>query len=158
MREPRRCSGRGQYCLLSRPNDGLHRPGLAVDGGSYPWDPDGIYTAGEFLYSNCDTQILGEILFRATGQDAGTFAQTELFEPINMNATWWRDDVESGQANGNYLTYCCLDATPRDFAKFGYLLLLGGIELESGTQYSNYVSGNPCHAGFLRQTVLEFLC
>lgn len=114
--------------------------GLAVDGATYPWDPDGIYTAGEFLYSNCDTQILGEILFRATGQDAGTFAQTELFEPINMSATWWRDDVESGQANGNYLTYCCLDATPRDFAKFGYLLLLGGIELESGTQYSNYVS------------------
>ena len=114
--------------------------GLAVDGAPYPWDPDGIYSAGEFLYSNCDTQILGEILFRATGQDAGTFAQTELFEPINISANWWRDDVESGQANGNYLTYCCLDATPRDFAKFGYLLHLGGIELESGTQYSSYVS------------------
>lgn len=113
---------------------------LAIDGANYPWDPDSIYTSGEFLYSNCDTQVLGEILFRATGQDAGTFAQTELFEPINMSANWWRDDVEDGQANGNYLTYCCLDATPRDFAKFGYLLHLGGIEVESGTQYGSYVS------------------
>lgn len=113
---------------------------LAVDGVAYPWDSDGIYTAGEFLYSNCDTQVLGEILFRATGQDPGTFAQAELFEPINMTAYWWRDNVETGQSNGNYLSYCCLDATARDFAKFGYLLHLGGIELESGTQYSSYVS------------------
>ena len=112
---------------------------LAIDGGTYPWDPDGTYSAGEFLYSNCDTQILGEILFRATGQDAGTFAQAELFEPINISANWWRDDVESGQSNGNFLTYCCLDATPRDFAKFGYLMHLGGIALESGTQYSSYI-------------------
>ncbi len=114
--------------------------GLAVDGGAYPWDSDGIYTAGEFLYSNCDTQVLGEIVFRATGQDPGTFAQAELFEPINMTAYWWRDNVESGQANGNYLSYCCLDGTARDFAKFGYLMHLGGIEVESGTQYSGYVS------------------
>ena len=114
--------------------------GLAVDGAPYPWDSDGIYTEGEFLYSNCDTQVLGEILFRATGQDPGTFAQAELFEPINMTAYWWRDNVESGQANGNYLSYCCLDATAQDFAKFGYLMQLGGIEVESGTQYSEYVS------------------
>ena len=114
--------------------------GLAVDGAPYPWDSDGIYTEGEFLYSNCDTQVLGEILFRATGQDPGTFAQAELFEPINMTAYWWRDNVESGQANGNYLSYCCLDATAQDFAKFGYLMQLGGIEVESGTQYSGYVS------------------
>ena len=114
--------------------------GLAVDGAPYPWDADGIYTEGEFLYSNCDTQVLGEILFRATGQDPGLFAQAELFEPINMTAYWWRDNVESGQANGNYLSYCCLDATAQDFAKFGYLMQLGGIEVESGTQYSGYVS------------------
>ena len=114
--------------------------GLAVDGAPYPWDSDGIYTEGEFLYSNCDTQVLGEILFRATGQDPGTFAQAELFEAINMTAYWWRDNVESGQANGNYLSYCCLDATAQDFAKFGYLMQLGGIEVESGTQYGGYVS------------------
>ena len=43
-----------------------------------------------------------------------------------MNAFWWRDNTEVGQANGNYLTYCCLDATTSDFAKFGQMILNGG--------------------------------
>ena len=84
--------------------------------------------------------MLGEIIFRATGQDPGLFAQQNLFEPLNIEADWWRDDVETGQANGNYLTYCCLDSTARDFAKFGYMLLLGGIETSEGKSYASYVS------------------
>ena len=116
---------------------------FAVPGTVYPWvspEGDGAYEAGQFYYSNCDTQVLGEIIFRATGQDPGLFAQQNLFEPLNMEADWWRDDVETGQANGNYLTYCCLDSTARDFAKFGYMLLLGGIETSEGQSYASYVS------------------
>ena len=116
---------------------------FAVPGTVYPWvspQGDGPYEAGQFYYSNCDTQVLGEIIFRATGQDPGLFAQQNLFEPLNIEADWWRDDVETGQANGNYLTYCCLDSTARDFAKFGYMLLLGGIETSEGKSYASYVS------------------
>ena len=116
---------------------------FAVPGTVYPWvspQGDGPYEAGQFYYSNCDTQVLGEIIFRATGQDPGLFAQQNLFEPLNIEADWWRDDVETGQANGNYLTYCCLDSTARDFAKFGYMLLLGGIETSEGQSYASYVS------------------
>ncbi len=116
---------------------------FAVSGSVYPWvspQGDGAYEAGQFYYSNCDTQVLGEIIFRATGQDPGLFALQNLFEPLNIEADWWRDDVESGQANGNYLTYCCLDSTARDFAKFGYMLLLGGIETSEGKSYASYVS------------------
>ena len=116
---------------------------FAVPGTSYPCvspQGNGAYEAGQFYYSNCDTQVLGEIIFRATGQDPGLFAQQNLFEPLNMEADWWRDDVEIGQANGNYLTYCCLDSTAQDFAKFGYMLLLGGIETSEGQSYASYVS------------------
>ena len=116
---------------------------FAVPGTVYPWvspQGDGPYEAGQFYYSNCDTQVLGEIIFRATGQDPGLFAQQNLFEPLNIEAEWWRDDVETGQANGNYLTYCCLDSTARDFAKFGYMLLLGGIQTSEGQSYASYVS------------------
>ena len=116
---------------------------FAVPGTVYPWvspQGEGAYEAGQFYYSNCDTQVLGEIIFRATGQDPGLFAQQNLFEPLNIEADWWRDDVETGQANGNYLTYCCLDSTARDFAKFGHMLLLGGIETFEGQSYASYVS------------------
>ena len=116
---------------------------FAEPGTVYPWvspQGDGAYEAGQFYYSNCDTQVLGEIIFRATGQDPGLFAQQNLFEPLNMEADWWRDDAETGQANGNYLTYCCLDSTAQDFAKFGYMFLLGGIETSEGQNYASYVS------------------
>ena len=44
-----------------------------------------------------------------------------------------------GQSNGNYLAYCCLDSTARDFAKFGYMLLLGGVWEGGNQRYSSYV-------------------
>lgn len=116
---------------------------FAIPGAIYPWLPPwqgGVYEINQFLYSNCDTQVLGEIIYRATGQDPGLYAQRKLFEPLNISATWWRDNVEEGQSNGNFLSYCCLDSTARDFAKFGYMLLLGGIETETNTKYSSYVA------------------
>ena len=116
---------------------------FAVPGEFYPWvspPAGGLYESGQFYYSNCDTQLLGEILFRATGQDPGLFAQQNLFDPLFIEADWWRDDVASGQANGNFLTYCCLDTTAKDFAKFGYMLLLGGVETSEGKRYESYIS------------------
>ena len=116
---------------------------FAIPGAVYPWLPPwqgDEYEINQFLYSNCDTQVLGEIIYRATGQDPGLYAERKLFEPLNISATWWRDNVEGGQSNGNFLSYCCVDSTARDFAKFGYMLLLGGIETETDTKYSSYVA------------------
>ncbi len=28
-----------------------------------------------------------------------------------MKAYWWKDNENDGQDNGNYLAYCCIDAT-----------------------------------------------
>ncbi len=116
---------------------------FAEPGAFYPWlspQGGGLYQAEQFYYSNCDTQLLGEILFRATGQDLGLFAQQNLFEPLFIEADWWRDGVEGGQANGNYLAYCCLDTTAQDFAKFGFMLLWGGVETSEGKKYASYIS------------------
>ena len=113
---------------------------LAPD-GYYPWyeNNSSMFTRGVFQYSNCDTMVLGEILFRSTGLDLQTFAEYNLFSKIGINAFWWRDYTNSGQSNGNYLAYCCLDSTARDFAKFGHMLLLGGVWEESNQKYSSYV-------------------
>ena len=114
---------------------------FAEDGKTHPWYGDGntVYTKGDFVYSNCDTMVLGEIIFRATGQDIQTFAEYNLFSKINIEAEWWRDFTPNGQSNGNYLAYCCLDSTARDFAKFGYMLLLEGIWEGNNQKYKNYV-------------------
>tara|TARA_B100001113_G_C20931050_1_gene544428 strand:- start:202 stop:798 length:597 start_codon:yes stop_codon:yes gene_type:complete len=84
--------------------------------------------------------VLGEIIFRATGQDVQTFADYQLFSKINIDAFWWKDFVASGQSNGNLLAYCCLDSNARDYAKFGHMLLLGGIWEGDSLSYNSYVN------------------
>jgi CubicO group peptidase (beta-lactamase class C family) len=71
-------------------------------------------------YSSADSMLISGIIERATGRSAGAFAQEVLFGPIGMTADWWTD------AEGHTLTYCCVDTTPRDFARFGLLFARGG--------------------------------
>ncbi len=71
-----------------------------------------------FNYSSGGTLLLSTVLEQATGQPVGEYAREKLFDPIGMDPVdWWRDTA------GNTLTYCCLDTTSRDFARFGQLYL-----------------------------------
>lgn len=117
----------------------INRP-LATTNVNQPWHTTGaIWQSGYWLYSNCDSMVLGEILYRATGQDLQTYADLQLFSKIGMQAQWWRDNDGTSQVDGNYLAYCCLDATPRDFARFGQLLLNNGVWDSEQVIPSSYV-------------------
>ena len=100
--------------------------GLAQSGAQYPWWQNGTapYPAGAWVYSNCDTMILGEVLSRGQGDHLSEWAERHLFSPIGMDAEWWRDNSQA--RGGNVLSYCCIDATPRDFARLGQLVLNRG--------------------------------
>lgn len=75
----------------------------------------------EFNYSSGDAMLLSKVISVATGESVGDYAQRHLFEPLGIeNARWWRD------ISGDTLTYCCLDMTSRDFARFGQLFLEDG--------------------------------
>ncbi len=75
----------------------------------------------EFSYSSGTTMLLSGVLAQATGMPADEYAQEKLFGPLGMTKVdWWRD------AAGHTLTYCCVDTTSRDFARFGQLYLDGG--------------------------------
>ena len=64
--------------------------------------------------------LLGEIIENATGYSVYEFGDRFLFSPLGMKVDWWRDNAD------NYLSYCCIDATSRDFARFGLLWLYRG--------------------------------
>lgn len=67
-------------------------------------------------YANCDSMVLGRVLEMIVGEEFIAYATTELFDPIGMtSANWWTD------ASGQAMSYCCIDATPRDFARFGIM-------------------------------------
>lgn len=80
-----------------------------------------------FNYSNVTYMLLAQMLSRSCEADLRSFAQENLFGPIDTEVGDWQKDRE-----GNYTGSGGIHATARDVAKFGQLYLDGG-EYE-GTQ------------------------
>tara|TARA_Y100000590_G_scaffold465099_1_gene636387 strand:+ start:58022 stop:59161 length:1140 start_codon:yes stop_codon:yes gene_type:complete len=74
----------------------------------------------KWVYRNEDSMLFAGILEEATDMMVGKYAEKHLFSKIGMKASWWTDTA------GHALTYCCVDATTRDFARFGLLFARGG--------------------------------
>jgi len=92
---------------------------------SFALDRQAIKERGtEFLYSNSDSMILSGILETALGISPKEFAENSLFPSIGMNGDWWSDK------EGHTMTYCCIDATSRDFGRFGLLFARSGKWVE----------------------------
>ncbi len=74
-----------------------------------------------FNYSSGNSLLFAGILEQATGMSAGEFAERRLFSQMGIEgAQWWKAKT------GETLTYCCVDMTSRDFARFGLLYLNNG--------------------------------
>lgn len=74
-----------------------------------------------FEYNNVNSMLLADILFQATGISADILLRERILNKIGMdNVTLWKDSV------GNALTYCCIDTTVRQYARFGLLFARGG--------------------------------
>ena len=73
-----------------------------------------------WAYQNTDSMLLAGILEESTGQNVRDYADIQLFSKIGMTADWWTDEA------GHAMTYCCIDTTTRDFARFGLLFARNG--------------------------------
>ncbi|WP_174186296.1 serine hydrolase domain-containing protein [Nocardia barduliensis] len=78
-------------------------------------------SAGE--YRSVDTQLLGMALARVEGLPLADLLERDIWAPIGAqdDALWNLD-----RAGGQEKAFCCLNATARDFAKIGQLVLDGG--------------------------------
>jgi CubicO group peptidase (beta-lactamase class C family) len=75
-----------------------------------------------FEYNNVNSMLLSDILFQATGAPADALLRDRILAKIGMtNVNLWQDAV------GNPLTYCCIDTTARQYARFGLLFARGGL-------------------------------
>jgi CubicO group peptidase (beta-lactamase class C family) len=75
-----------------------------------------------FVYNSGATELLGEILVKATGKDPDAYAAEHLFHPLGI-ANWFWKKTPAGLSDtegGLYLT-------ARDLAKIGYLYLNDGV-------------------------------
>lgn len=77
-----------------------------------------------FEYKSINTQLLGLILERATGKTISQNLEEKIWRPLGMeyDASWSLDRKN----NGIEKAFCCINATARDFARFGRLYLHGG--------------------------------
>ena len=75
-----------------------------------------------FEYNNVNSMLLGEILQVAAGMKADILLEERILNKIGIEKkTLWRDEAQ------NVLTYCCIDMSARDYAKFGQLFSNGGF-------------------------------
>jgi len=76
----------------------------------------------KFHYISLDTQILGMLIARVTGQTVSSYLQQKLWNPLGAESdAFWSTDNYNVE-----LSFCCLNATLRDYAKFGLLYLHDG--------------------------------
>lgn len=79
-------------------------------------------SAGE--YRSIDTQLLGEVLSRREGRSLSELLGHELWGPVGaQDEARWNLDREDGREKA----FCGLNATARDFAKVGQLVLEEGL-------------------------------
>ena len=74
-------------------------------------------------YRSVDTQLLGMVLRATEGKPLAELLTERLWGPVGAesDATWNLDET-----GGTEKAFCCLNATARDFAKLGQLLVDGG--------------------------------
>ncbi len=86
----------------------------------------GLESAGRsgkvFNYASIDTNILGFLIEAVTGKSPAQYLEERIWGPLGMesNAYWNLDNT------GEVLTFMGLNATARDYAKFGRLYLNRG--------------------------------
>lgn len=76
----------------------------------------------EFHYASINTQALGQLIKSVTGMSVASYMRQKLWQPLGAEAdASWSTDVY-----GNVLSFWGLNATARDFARFGVLFAQGG--------------------------------
>ncbi len=77
-----------------------------------------------FDYKSLDTQLLGIIIERSTGQKLAHYFQEKLWQPLDMQYdASWSIDSKTGDTEK---AFCCLNARILDFAKIGKMMLQKG--------------------------------
>lgn len=82
------------------------------------WDPG---TQSE--YRSVDTQMLGFIIKKVTGMSVSDYFSQHVWQPIGAEqSAFWNVDHVGGLEK----TFCCFNATARDWARIGALVLNNG--------------------------------
>ncbi|MCP5397284.1 MAG: beta-lactamase family protein [Sphingomonadaceae bacterium] len=80
--------------------------------------------AGEkWVYKTGETNLIGVLVSEATGKPLAEYLSEKVWAPFGMeqDATWLLGST------GHEISGCCIQASTRDFARFGLFILGGGV-------------------------------
>jgi CubicO group peptidase (beta-lactamase class C family) len=77
----------------------------------------------KFNYNTGETNLVGQILRAAIGNNASTYLTKKIWQPFGMefNASWSLDSPFGAELGG-----CCINATLRDYARLGIFAMKNG--------------------------------
>ena len=77
----------------------------------------------KFNYNTGETNLVGEILRAAIGNNASAYLEHKIWQPFGMehNANWLLGNPGGGELGG-----CCINASLRDYTRIGIFALHGG--------------------------------
>ena len=87
-----------------------------------PFNERAVPAGTKFSYASVETEVLGLVLAAAVGRSVSEYLQEKIWQPIGAeaDAAWLVD------RSGQEVTYCCLNAVLRDYARLGLLLAHDG--------------------------------
>ena len=87
-----------------------------------PFNVRAVPSGTRSSYASAETQVLGLVLRSAVARPVADYLHEKIWEPMGAeaSATWLVD------RSGQEVTYCCLNAVLRDYARFGLLLAHDG--------------------------------
>ena len=97
-------------------------------------------------YQSCCTQILGYIIKNITQKSLAENANMYLWQPLGAQS----DALWSTDKNGMEKSFCCINATARDFAKLGYMVLNNGKVGNTQIIDSAYIKAMTTPATYLK--------
>jgi CubicO group peptidase (beta-lactamase class C family) len=89
-----------------------------------------------FAFSNANSQLLGVILERATGEPFERYVEQRLWRQVAADAGEFYMDRSGGMP----AVYCCFRATPRDFLRVGALLADDGRSGEAAVLPAGWIA------------------
>jgi CubicO group peptidase (beta-lactamase class C family) len=94
------------------------------------------YPGTKAEYRSVDTQMLGFILKKVTGTTVSDYFSKHIWQPIGaQESAFWNVDHVGGLEK----TFCCFNATARDWARIGQLILDNGSAKVGG---ANLIGAN----------------
>jgi len=77
-----------------------------------------------FNYNTGETNLAGQLLRAAIGNNAATYLSHKIWRPFGMeHAAYW----SLGEVGGGELGGCCINASLRDYARLGQFAMRGGV-------------------------------